>query len=166
IADGGYTRPELWLSAGWDAVQANGWIAPLYWSKQEAAQESTPEGAQEAEEGSWRIFTLRGELPLETLANCPVSHVSFFEADAYARWASKRLPTEFEWEAVAEGRPIAGNFLDSGRLIPAPAPEQSADSFSSDGPPQLSADCWEWTATAYLSYPRLQPPTGRLGENH
>jgi ergothioneine biosynthesis protein EgtB len=164
IADGGYIRPELWLSAGWDAVQANGWIAPLYWSTQGGAQESTPDGAQEAKEGGWRVFTLRGELPLETLARCPVSHVSFFEADAYARWASKRLPTEFEWEAVAEGREIAGNFLDSGRLVPTPAPQQSADSFSSDGPAQLFGDCWEWTASAYLSYPGFQPLPGSLGE--
>jgi ergothioneine biosynthesis protein EgtB len=164
IADGGYTRPELWLSAGWDAVQANGWIAPLYWSRQGEAQESTQEGAEEAKVGGWRIFTLRGELPLETLAKCPVSHVSFFEADAYARWASKRLPTESEWEAIAEGRPIAGNFLDSGRLIPAPAPEQSADSFSDEGPTQQFGDCWEWTASAYLPYPGFQPLPGSLGE--
>src|SRR6185312_727824 len=165
IADGGYTRPELWLSAGWDAVQANGWIAPLYWSTQEGAQESTPDGAQEAKEGGWRVFTLRGELPLEMLARYPVSHVSFFEADAYARWASKRLPTEFEWEAVAEGRPLAGNFLDSGRLVPAPASEQEPeDSFSEIGPSQQFGDCWEWTASAYLPYPGFQPLPGSLGE--
>ncbi|MGH9589252.1 MAG: ergothioneine biosynthesis protein EgtB, partial [Terracidiphilus sp.] len=163
IADGAYTRPELWLSAGWDAVNANGWVAPLYWTKQEPEQESAQEGAQKEETG-WRIFTLRGELPLETLAKCPVSHVSFFEADAYARWASKRLPSEFEWEAVAEGRPIAGNFVDSGRLVPSPAPEQASDSFSYEGPAQQFGDCWEWTASAYLAYPGFQPLPGSLGE--
>ena len=164
IADGGYTKPELWLSAGWDAVNANGWIAPLYWTKQEAVEESPQEGAQKAEEGGWRIFTLRGELPLETLARCPVSHVSFYEADAYARWASRRLPNEFEWEAVAEGRAVAGNFVDSGRLIPAPAPEQPTDSYSYDGPAQQFGDCWEWTASAYLAYPGFKPLPGSLGE--
>lgn len=152
IADGGYTRPELWLSAGWDAVNANGWSAPLYWTR------------QEGDNGGWRIFTLRGELPLEALATVPVSHVSFYEADAYARWASRRLPTEFEWESVAEGRPVMGNFVDSGRLIPAPAAEGTSESFTYEGPAQQFGDCWEWTASAYLAYPGFQPLPGSLGE--
>jgi ergothioneine biosynthesis protein EgtB len=157
IADGGYAKPALWLSAGWDTINANGWNAPLYWSK------------QEGDDGGWRIFTLRGELPLEKLATAPVSHVSFYEADAYARWAGKRLPTEFEWEAVAEGRPIGGNFLGSGRLIPAPA-VSNADTSSTDmssidvGPAQQFGDCWEWTASAYLAYPGFHPLPGTLGE--
>ncbi|HEX8710819.1 MAG TPA: ergothioneine biosynthesis protein EgtB [Terracidiphilus sp.] len=152
IEDGGYSKPELWLSAGWDAVQTNGWTAPLYWSR------------QEGEDGGWRIFTLRGELPLEALASVPVSHVSFYEADAYARWAGKRLPTEFEWESVAEGRQVTGNMLDSGRLLPAPPPVDDPSLYSDGGPAQQFGDCWEWTASAYLAYPGFQPLPGTLGE--
>jgi formylglycine-generating enzyme required for sulfatase activity len=152
MADGGYRRPELWLSAGWDAVQANGWRAPLYWSETS---------------GGWTLFTLRGELPLASLENVPVSHVSYFEADAYARWAGHRLPTELEWEVAAEPRAIAGNLLDSGRLVPAPAPEtfESQDhADASENPTQFYGDCWEWTASAYLGYPGFKPLPGSLGE--
>ena len=152
IADGGYRRPELWLSAGWDAVKANGWRAPLYWNEVE---------------GTWRIFTLRGELPLASLENIPVSHISYYEADAYARWSGHRLPNEFEWEAAAEAQTIKGNLLDSGRLLPAPAPEvhESQDPMNaSENPAQMFGDCWEWTASAYLAYPGFQPLPGSLGE--
>ena len=152
IADGGYCRPELWLSAGWDAVKMNGWRAPLHWSEVE---------------GAWHIFTLRGELPLASLENIPVSHVSYYEADAFARWSGHRLPTEFEWEAAAEPQATAGNLLDSGRLLPAPAPEilESQDPMnSSEGPAQFFGDCWEWTASAYLPYPGFRPLPGSLGE--
>jgi ergothioneine biosynthesis protein EgtB len=146
IADGGYRRHELWLSAGWDAVESNGWRAPLYWT--------------EAEDG-WRIFTLRGERPLARIADVPVSHVSYFEADAYARWAGLRLPTELEWEAAAAGQPVAGNLLDSGRLMPAPA----ADLLQSEnGAKHFFGDCWEWTGSAYLGYPGFKPLAGSLGE--
>jgi ergothioneine biosynthesis protein EgtB len=145
IADGGYKRPELWLSAGWDAVKANGWQAPLYWTERD---------------GGWSIFTLRGELPLIRLEDSPVSHMSFYEADAYARWAGQRLATEFEWEAAAEGQPTSGNLLDSGRLLPSPAIEPHQN----QGGTQFFGDCWEWTASAYLGYPGFKPLPGSLGE--
>ncbi len=140
IADGGYRRPELWLSAGWDAVISNSWQAPLYWTQAN---------------GSWNIFTLRDEQPLSRLEAAPVSHVSFFEAEAYARWAGRRLPTEFEWEAAAESQPISGNLLDSGLLLPSPARDDET---------QFYGDCWEWTASAYLGYPGFEPLGGALGE--
>jgi ergothioneine biosynthesis protein EgtB len=152
IADDGYRRPELWLSAGWDAVKSNNWKAPLYWTEAD---------------GSWKIFTLRGEMPLDRMEASPVSHVSFFEADAYARWAGKRLATEFEWENAAEGLPVAGNLLDSGQLQPVPAPEFVYAPMPTQplaGPTQLFGDCWEWTASAYLGYPGFQPLAGSLGE--
>ena len=146
IADGGYNRPELWLSAGWDAVKSNGWWAPLYWMD---------------EGGDRSLFTLRGELPLALMENAPVSHVSYFEADAYARWAGRRLATEFEWEAAADSQPVAGNLLDSRRLTPAQAPASSKNQRPAH---QLFGDCWEWTASAYLGYPGFKPLAGSLGE--
>ena len=144
IADGGYSKPEFWLSAGWDAVKANGWRAPLYWTEKD---------------GAWSVFALRGELPLKALKLTPVSQVSFFEADAYARWAGLRLPTELEWEAAAEGQPVKGNLLDSGELIPLRTdPAQNRDGA------KLYGDCWVWTSSAYLGYPGFRPLDGTLGE--
>ena len=143
IADGGYRRPELWLSAGWDAIEQNGWKAPLYWNQ---------------DEEGWRIFTLRGEKRFEEMKDAPVSQMSYFEADAYARWAGKRLLTELEWEVAAEGRQVEGNLMDSGRLRPARA-EKSDEQVL-----QLWGDCWEWTASAYLGYPGFEPMAGSLGE--
>jgi ergothioneine biosynthesis protein EgtB len=148
IADGGYRRPELWLSAGWDALERNGWQAPLYWT----AEKERGEG--------WRIFTLRGDLPLAELKFAPVSQVSFYEADAYARWAGARLATEFEWEAATEETPVAGNLLESERLHPATAPQSAGV----QGCLQCFGDCWEWTASAYLGYPGYKPLAGTLGE--
>jgi ergothioneine biosynthesis protein EgtB len=146
IADGGYRRHELWLSDGWDAVGRNGWQAPLYWT---------------SDNGNWSLFTLRGEQPLDRMASAPVSHVSFFEADAYARWAGCRLATEFEWEAAAQSQPLTGNLLDSGRLRPAPLARAGQD----ENPvQQLIGDCWEWTASAYLGYPGYKAVAGALGE--
>ncbi|MGO9940897.1 MAG: ergothioneine biosynthesis protein EgtB [Terracidiphilus sp.] len=150
IADGGYQRPELWLSAGWDAVRQNGWRAPLYWSNLN---------------DRWSVFTLRGEFPLSQLEAVPVSQVSYFEADAYARWAGYRLPTEFEWEAAQESvtaQPIEGNLLESGRLMPAPA-VPATKPLQNQGPTQWG-DCWQWTASAYLGYPGFKPLPGSLGE--
>ena len=146
IGDGGYRRAELWLSAGWDAVKANGWRAPLYWTEKD---------------GGWSVFTLRGEMPLNQVASAPVGQVSFYEADAYARWAGRRLPTEFEWEAAVEGRPIEGNLLDSGRVMPVPAAELVQNQNGAKG---CYGDCWVWTSSAYLGYPGFRPLEGALGE--
>lgn len=141
IADGGYARPELWLSDGWATAKAAGWTAPLYW--------------QPAAGASWSSFTLHGIQPLAP--DAPVSHVSFYEADAYARWAGARLPTEYEWEVAAQGRPVEGNFLESRRLEPSAAAV-------GDDVSQLFGDVWEWTASAYLPYPRFRALEGALGE--
>jgi ergothioneine biosynthesis protein EgtB len=141
VEDGGYERPGHWLSEGWDAVRAGGWRAPLYWV----------EG-----EGGWSVFTLGGVRPLDPAE--PAAHVSYYEADAYARWAGARLPTEAEWEAAAEdaGAPD-GTFADAGRLHPAAAAPGA-------GLRQLLGDVWEWTQSAYAPYPGFRPGAGALGE--
>lgn len=144
MAEGGYRRPELWLSAGWDTVKAQGWRAPLYWTETD---------------GAWSLFTLRGSMRLEEMADAPVSQVSFYEADAYARWAGCRLPTEFEWEAASEGLEVDGNLLDGGDLRPVPARDTGQN--ASRG---LFGDCWQWTSSAYLGYPGFRPLEGALGE--
>ena len=142
IRDGGYDRPELWLSEGWDTVKAQAWVAPLYWFHAD---------------DEWRVFTLRGPATLEVMMHTPVCHVSYFEADAFARWAGKRLPTETEWETAASGLPVEGNLLESGALHPVGVS-------SSDGPQQMFGDVWEWTASAYLGYPGFSALPGALGE--
>ena len=147
IADGGYRKAELWLSAGWAAVKEHGWRAPLYWTEEKGG-----------EDGGWSVFSLRGSLPLEQLKNVPVSQVSFFEADAYARWAGKRLPTECEWEAAAEGQAIEGNLLDSGNFTPVSTHPLQSENSTKYG------DCWVWTSSAYLGYPGFRPLNGTLGE--
>jgi ergothioneine biosynthesis protein EgtB len=161
MADGGYRKPELWLSAGWDAVKANGWRAPLYWTPGEGASKGPTETDRTPDKRDWTIFTLRGELSLEDLAVTPVSQVSYFEADAYARWAGHRLPTEFEWEIAVEGHAVTGNLLDSGLLMPSsPASNLVQDQEKT----KSYGDCWQWTSSAYLGYPGFKPLDGALGE--
>jgi ergothioneine biosynthesis protein EgtB len=146
IEEDAYARPELWLSEGWDTVQSNGWQAPLYWRRDTATR------------SGWSVFTLHGWLPLGELSETPVCHLSYFEADAFARWSGHRLPTEFEWEFVAAQRPVAGNFLDSGQLHPQPG------SPTAPTPQQLFGDVWEWTQSPYTGYPGYKPLPGALGE--
>jgi ergothioneine biosynthesis protein EgtB len=153
ISDGGYENPALWLADGWGAVQQHGWQAPLYW---EPAASASREDLACAD--AWEQMTLGGMRPLNPAE--PVCHVSYFEADAFARWAGKRLPTEAEWEAAAAGAPVTGNCVDQGQLHPMPAPERTAGG----GLRQLFGDCWEWTGSAYLAYPGYRPPAGALGE--
>ena len=145
IEEGGYRERSLWLADGWDARLAGGWEAPLHWVRQ---------GDGFAE------FTLAGLAPL--LSAAPVVHVSHFEADAFARWREARLPTEFEWESAAASEPVAGTFLEDGRLQPEPAPPAAHRGAS--GPVQLFGDAWEWTASAYLPYPGFRP-SGRFGQS-
>lgn len=138
--DGGYQRPDLWLSDGWDTVKSEGWISPLYW---------------EQCGGQWRQFTLSGPQPLNP--DEPVCHVSFFEADAFARWADARLPTEAEWEAAARSVDVDGNFVESGRLQP--AAQRGTSEMQ-----QMFGDVWEWTASPYVAYPGYRPLPNALGE--
>ncbi|MBO6783191.1 MAG: ergothioneine biosynthesis protein EgtB, partial [Alphaproteobacteria bacterium] len=142
MADGGYERPELWLSDGWATVGEAGWTAPLYW--------------QEVD-GVWMDMSLSGLQQVNDQA--PVCHVSLYEADAYARWAGKRLPREEEWEVFAAGEPVEGNFLGSGLLRTAPATGEA-----DDRPEQMFGDVWEWTQSAYSPYPGFRPVTGAVGE--
>jgi ergothioneine biosynthesis protein EgtB len=142
IQDGGYRRPALWLSNGWATVQNERWEAPLYW---------------ERDADGWREFTVRGDAPL--VPECPVCHVSYFEADAFARWAGHRLPTEAEWEISAATAPIEGQFADAARFHPAP-PCSDADG----GPAQLYGDVWQWTQSPYIAYPGYVPEPGAIGE--
>jgi ergothioneine biosynthesis protein EgtB len=139
IEAGGYQRPELWLADGWAAVEQRGWEAPLYWERRD---------------GEWWLMTLAGMRPLDE--HEPVCHVSFYEADAYARFRGRRLPAEAEVEVASRERPMAGNFVESGALHPRTA--QGPD----DG--QWFGDLWEWTASPYAPYPGFRPLAGSLGE--
>ncbi len=137
--DGGYERPELWLSDGWHTVQAERWNAPSYWFR---------------DGGEWWIHTLTGVRPVDPAE--PVVHVSGYEADAFATWAEARLPTEAEWEHAADGVPLDGNLLPTDRLHPVAA--------TGDGLRQMIGDVWEWTASPYVAYPGFRPAAGAVGE--
>ncbi len=147
IQDNGYQRPELWLSDGWDTIQALGWQAPLYWHQDPS--------------GRWDVFTLHGTIPLDALLQTPVCHLSYYEADAYARWAGCRLPSEFEWEHAASAVPVSGNLLEGGALHPLGSQSKAS---GADSPAQLFGDVWEWTRSAYGAYPGYRPAPGALGE--
>jgi len=141
IADGGYTTPALWLSDGWNWVQTEQIRHPLYWT----APDLDAPG-----------MTLDGLCPLAAAA--PVCHVSYFEADAYARWAGKRLPTEFEWEVAAAGQPVEGNFVETAALRPMSV-QGAKDTLQ-----QLFGDVWEWTASPFMPYPGFRAAVGAIGE--
>jgi len=149
IDDGGYRRPELWLSMGWDWVRQGRREAPLYWQRLD---------------GRWLNHTLQGLVEIDP--HTPVCHLSYFEADAYARWAGARLPTEVEWEhaarqlrAPAAAPSRAGNFADRGAFHPLPAGDAAADE-----PLQMFGDVWEWTSSSYAPYPGYRPVPGAVGE--
>ena len=142
IRDGGYRQPTLWLSNGWATLQAEGWERPMYWSADEAS-----------------CFTLHGTQPIDP--DAPVCHLSYFEADAFARWAGARLPREVEWERAAAAQPVRGHFVESGDLHPQSA---MTNPDSPEALQQLFGDVWEWTQSPYVGYPGYQPPAGAVGE--
>ena len=140
IDDGAYEEPRLWMADGWSLLERTRWNRPMYWSEDLESE-----------------FTLGGWQPLDPAA--PVCHVSQYEADAYARWAGARLPTEAEWEIAATGSPIQGNLLDDGLLH-----TRAAAGTGAATPQQLHGDVWEWTASPYAAYPGFRPLAGSLGE--
>jgi len=144
LRDDGYKRPELWLADGWSTVCHRGWNAPLYW---------------ELVDGEWFHFTLSGLREVRPAE--PVCHVSYYEADAFARWTGAQLPTEMEWERAAEDLPVQGNFVEDGVLHPLDAAGAAAET---GRPVQMFGDVWEWTASPYVPYPGFRPLHGSLGE--
>ncbi len=147
MVDGGYRTPSLWLSDGWAAIQSGGWSAPLYWRSEDHAGADDPD--------AWSVFTLGGRRPVRS--GEPVCHISHYEADAFARWAGARLPTEAEWETAVTHQPAEGaNLLESGALHPRAA--------TGDGLAQVFGDVWEWTSSAYSAYPGFVPAAGAVGE--
>ena len=143
IEDNGYNRPEFWLSLGWMTVNEQRWNAPLYWTKRD---------------GAWWNFTLSGLRPVDQSE--PVTHVSYFEADAYAKWAGARLPTEFEWERASLECPVEGNFVEDESFHPRPMSRSGNNRRLS----QMFGDVWEWTRSAYSPYPGYCAAPGALGE--
>jgi ergothioneine biosynthesis protein EgtB len=144
MEDGGYRRPDLWLSDGWDAICAQGWNSPLYWERDD--------------DGSWRQFVMNGKSQVGTREVDPaepVCHISYYEADAYARWCGARLPSEQEWEVASTRADVKGSFLDDNVFLPQPA--------RGDGL-QMFGDVWEWTASPYVAYPGFKPAAGLIGE--
>ncbi len=143
IESGGYQDPLLWLSEGWATVNAEEWQAPLYWEKRD---------------GRWYTMTLAGLRELDPAE--PACHISYFEADAYARWAGARLPTEAEWEVAAQDVPVEGNFVESNLFHPAPLNASSTGGKLA----QMYGDVWEWTQSSYAPYPGFRPMAGAVGE--
>lgn len=142
MREGGYDSPRWWLSDGWALAQREGWRSPLYWIERD---------------GEWRQMTLSGERGLDPAA--PVCHLSCFEADAYARWAGARLPTEYEWEVAALAQPVAGHFADGARYRPNDVAQDTQRPLR-----QLYGDVWEWTASPYVAYPGFRTAEGAVGE--
>ena len=142
MADGGYHEPIHWLSEGWATITGENWDAPMYW---------------EPSESGWVVQTLHGLQPVDP--NEPVTHISYYEADAYARWAGARLPTEFEWEHASTGVELTGNLASSGLLHPLPV-----QSRSNGTPRQMIGDVWEWTSSSYAPYPGFETAPGAVGE--
>ena len=147
IEDNGYSRPEFWLSLGWITVNEQRWNAPLYWTKRD---------------GAWWNFTLSGLRAVDEFE--PVTHISYFEADAFANWAGARLPTEFEWERTAVNSPIEGNFVEKELFHPAPLPVALSADQPGKALHQMFGDVWEWTRSAYSPYPGYRAAPGALGE--
>ena len=149
IEDNGYNRPEFWLSLGWMTVNEQRWNSPLYWTKRD---------------GAWWNFTLSGLRPVDQSE--PVTHISYFEADAYANWAGARLPTEFEWERAAFSCPIEGNFVETEIFHPVTAASDVSMDKTQKGQllHQMFGDVWEWTRSAYSPYPGYRAAPGALGE--
>ncbi|MGA3212184.1 MAG: ergothioneine biosynthesis protein EgtB [Terriglobales bacterium] len=145
MEDGGYRRPELWLSDGWDAIQAHGWDSPLFWERSDT---------------TWMTFTLAGMSELHV--GEPVCHVSYYEADAFARWAGARLPREAEWEIAARDIPVEGNLLENWRFHPTAL--STTRNEKREAIFRLFGDVWEWTESPYVAYPGFQPASGALGE--
>jgi len=145
VEAGAYADPAWWLADGFATLRTEGWQAPAYWERRD---------------GAWSEFTLGGLRPLDLSA--PVSHVSYYEADAFARWSDARLPSEAEWEVAALGVPVAGNFIERDALHPVPLAGNRGD--GGDAPSQLFGDVWEWTQSPYLGYPGFRAAAGAIGE--